>query len=68
MLFCVCTDITIFPAVEGVFSVYRYNKTASGGVYDVFSVYRYNNTASGGVYVFSAYSTDISILPVVECM
>ena len=34
-----------------MFSVYRYNKTASGGVYDVFSVYRYNNIASGGVYV-----------------
>ena len=51
MLFCVCTDITILPVVECMFSVYRYNKTASGGVYDVFSVYRYNNIASGGVYV-----------------
>ena len=47
-----CTDIiiTILPVVECVFFVYRYNKTASGGVYAVFSVYRYNTTASGGVY------------------
>ena len=46
-----CLAITILPVVECMFSVYRYN-----------------NTASGGVYVFSAYSTDISIQPVVECM